>query len=80
MAIKCVIKNGVKVWSENGVTHRHDGPAIEFPNGAEIWYYRGVSPLSNRHPFNEFRAKYDLPKDITTWPTELRVLFELTWM
>lgn len=33
--------NGTKRWYCNGVLHREDGPAIEWPDGAKSWYSHG---------------------------------------
>jgi hypothetical protein len=32
---------GTKKWTVNGVTHRADGPALEYANGDKIWYFNG---------------------------------------
>lgn len=29
--------SGVKWWHQNGLLHREDGPAIEYPSGDKIW-------------------------------------------
>lgn len=33
--------SGDKVWYKNGVLHREDGPAIEFPDGGKQWRIDG---------------------------------------
>lgn len=33
--------NGTKEWFLNGILHREDGPAIEWPHGAKDWYFHG---------------------------------------
>jgi len=35
-------KNGHKVWVQNGVLHRLDGPAKIWKNGSHGWYQNGV--------------------------------------
>lgn len=32
---------GTKVWRENNLIHREDGPAIISPDGTERWYVNG---------------------------------------
>jgi hypothetical protein len=32
---------GNKLWRLNGVLHREDGPAIEYPNGDKLWLFNG---------------------------------------
>ena len=35
-------KNGDKIWKNSaGQLHRTDGPAIEYANGDEYWYFKG---------------------------------------
>ena len=36
-----VYNNGDKFWYQNGLLHRTDGPAIEYPNGYKYWYQSG---------------------------------------
>ena len=33
--------NGETHWYQNGLLHREDGPAIEFPSGIKMWYRNG---------------------------------------
>ena len=36
----CEIDNdGAKKWTLNGVRHREDGPAIEYPDGEKQWVF-----------------------------------------
>jgi hypothetical protein len=34
--------DGTKVWLLNGMLHREDGPAEEYPNGDTSWLLNGV--------------------------------------
>ena len=31
-------ENGVTKWFKNGVLHREDGPAVQYPDGRQYWY------------------------------------------
>ena len=33
--------DGSKYWRLNGLYHREDGPAIEYPNGRKYWFLNG---------------------------------------
>ena len=33
--------DGSKYWRLNGLYHREDGPAIEYPNGSKYWCLNG---------------------------------------
>ena len=37
----CYLYADTKLWLENNVVHREDGPAVIFPDGAVRWYVRG---------------------------------------
>lgn len=37
----CYLYSDTKLWLEDYVVHRADGPAIIFPDGAVRWYIRG---------------------------------------
>lgn len=37
----CYLYADTKLWLENNVVHRTDGPAVIFPDGAGRWYIRG---------------------------------------
>lgn len=34
-------KHGIKLWGLNGMPHRVDRPAIEWPNGNKEWQFKG---------------------------------------
>jgi hypothetical protein len=36
-----ISKSGTKFWYQNGEYHRVRGPAIEYPNNTEEWYFEG---------------------------------------
>ena len=33
--------DGTKVWYQDGLEHREDGPAVEYADGTEAWYKHG---------------------------------------
>jgi hypothetical protein len=35
-------KYGSKEWYQNGLTHREDGPAVEWDDGAKFWYLNDI--------------------------------------
>jgi hypothetical protein len=37
----CYLYCGTRIWIDEGVAHRNDGPAVIFPDGVERWYIRG---------------------------------------
>lgn len=37
----CYLYVDTKLWLENNVVHRDDGPAVVFPDGVGRWYIRG---------------------------------------
>ncbi|HUI22071.1 MAG TPA: aldehyde dehydrogenase [Methylocella sp.] len=37
----CYLYVETRLWLDNDVVHRSDGPAVIFPDGAERWYIRG---------------------------------------
>lgn len=38
-----MVRSGaIKEWFLDGVLHREDGPAIEYPDGSKEWYVNGV--------------------------------------
>jgi len=36
-----VTPKGTKIWTHNGVVHRHDGPACEYADGHVGWWLHG---------------------------------------
>ena len=36
-----VYADGEKGWYLNGILHREDGPAVEYPKGGKSWYLNG---------------------------------------
>jgi hypothetical protein len=37
----CYVYVGTKLWFDDKVVHRADGPALIFPDGVEKWYLKG---------------------------------------
>ncbi len=46
-----LITDSVCVWLRHGTVHRDDGPAVEYANGAAIWYRDGKS-IRSQWPAN----------------------------
>lgn len=40
-AAGCYLYSDTRIWVENGVVHREDGPAVVFPDGVFRWYLHG---------------------------------------
>ena len=36
-----IYEDGTKVWLINGIYHRDDGPAVEWPDGEKQWFING---------------------------------------
>ena len=39
-------RTGIITYMFNGIPHRCDGPAQEWPDGHKVWYWHGWSTLS----------------------------------
>ena len=37
----CYLYVDTRLWLEDNIVHRGDGPAVIFPDGVERWYIRG---------------------------------------
>ncbi|TLG71139.1 aldehyde dehydrogenase [Methylocystis sp. B8] len=37
----CYLFSGTKIWTEAGVAHRQDGPAVVLPDGTARWLIQG---------------------------------------
>lgn len=83
----CKNNNGVKIWSIDGVRHRIDGPALEWPNGLKAYYSEGLChrldgpAIINEHAIMSWFYKgYQLPGDaINSWiiQNEITIPFNL---
>lgn len=40
-------EDGYKEWYKEGLLHREDGPAREYPNGTKYWYKNGLLHREN---------------------------------
>jgi len=38
----CIDNRGIKNWYKDGLFHREDGPAEEWPDGTKFWYLDGI--------------------------------------
>jgi len=50
---------GTKQLQINGVLHREDGPAIEYPNGTKLWFYHGEPIYCSSQEEFEMLIKYN---------------------
>ena len=48
------------VYTLNGLFHREDGPAIEFPSGYKEWFINGKEYSEDK--FNQYILKHNLNK------------------
>lgn len=53
MSICTTDEYGTKVWRQNGVIHRENGPAIVWQDGAKFWYVHGIKHREDG-PANEY--------------------------
>src|SRR6266540_1587949 len=47
----CYLYTDTRLWLENDVVHRGDGPAVISPDGVERWYIRGKEITRNVNMF-----------------------------
>lgn len=84
--------NGTKIWYQNGLKHRTDGPAIEYMDGTKYWYQNGEFHRLDGPAIkfaNGIKRWYVRDQEITYWirqqgisetPTkEEQMLIRLTW-
>jgi hypothetical protein len=45
----CYLYVDTRLWLDNNLVHRDDGPAVIFPDGVERWYIRGKGNCSRPH-------------------------------
>jgi hypothetical protein len=72
-------ENGFKAYYINGVCHRIDGPAKTYSSGKEYWYFNDMQYSEEEHPYTVFRNEYNLLDNYHEWPTDMKVLFKLTF-
>jgi hypothetical protein len=70
----CYLYADTKLWLEDDVVHRGDGPAVIFPDGVTRWYIRGEEVTRNVRSFfirNEWpvRKGLDTPEKIALFQT-----------
>jgi hypothetical protein len=59
----CYLYTDTRLWLENDVVHRVDGPAVISPDGVERWYVRGKEITRNVNMFffqNQWPARHGL--------------------
>ncbi len=47
----CYLYTDTRLWLENDMVHRGDGPAVISPDGVERWYIRGKEITRNVNMF-----------------------------
>jgi len=47
----CYLYTDTRLWLENDLVHRSDGPAVIFPDGVERWYVRGKNVTRDVNTF-----------------------------
>jgi len=61
----CYLYADTKLWLENGIVHRGDGPAVIFPDGAVRWFLRGKEVTRDVHVYF-LENKWPLAKGLDT--------------
>jgi len=61
----CYLYADTKLWLENNIVHRADGPAIVFPDGAVRWYLHGKEVTRDVSVFF-LEKKWPLAKGLDT--------------
>ncbi len=61
----CYLYADTRLWLENNVVHRGDGPAVVSPDGVERWYLRGRDVTRDVKTFF-FQHKWPVPRGLDT--------------
>jgi hypothetical protein len=61
----CYLYAGTKIWVEQGVAHKNDGPAVIFPDGVARWYIHGKEMTRDVNTFF-YANKWALQKGLDT--------------
>lgn len=59
----CCLYADTRLWLENDLVHRGDGPAVIFPDGVQRWYIRGKEVTRDVNSFfieNKWSARRGL--------------------
>ena len=73
----CYLYADTKLWLEDNVVHRGDGPAVIFPDGAGRWYIRGKEVTRDVRIFF-IQNEWPMHKGLDT--TEKVALFHATFL
>jgi hypothetical protein len=68
----CYLYVDTRLWLDNDVVHRDDGPAVIFPDGVERWYIRGTEITRDVKTYF-FQHKWHVERGLDT--PEKRILF-----
>jgi hypothetical protein len=61
----CYLYADTRLWLEDNLVHRSDGPAVVFPDGVERWYFRGKETTREVKTFF-FQNKWPLQQGLDT--------------
>jgi hypothetical protein len=61
----CYLYRETKLWLEDDLVHRADGPAVVFPDGVEKWYLKGKDMTRDVKMFF-MEQKWTLQKGLDT--------------
>jgi hypothetical protein len=61
----CYLYQDTKLWLEDNVVHRGDGPAVIFPDGVSRWYIRGKEVTRDVKTFF-MEKKWNVEKGLDT--------------
>ena len=73
----CYLYTETRLWLENNLVHREDGPAVISPDGVERWYIRGEEVTRDVNNFF-FQNKWPAPRGLDT--PEKMALFQTQFL
>lgn len=73
----CYLYTDTRLWLENDLVHRGDGPAVISPDGVERWYIRGKDVTRDVNTFF-FRNKWPAQRGLDT--AEKVTLFQVQFL
>ena len=73
----CYLYTDTKLWLENNLVHRSDGPAVISPDGVERWYIRGKEVTRDVNTFF-FQNKWSAQRGLDT--AEKMALFQVKFL
>ncbi len=73
----CYLYTDTRLWLENNMVHRSDGPAVISPDGVERWYIRGKEVTRAVNTFF-LQNKWPIQGGLDT--LEKKTLFEIQFL